>query len=218
MTKANLLVAAALLLPGLACSQMAIATGELPLAAKGMHYSATITVRVDGRCDHGDVSLSLENGALPKGVELTASGVEGVAREMGRFRFSVRAWNACASATRAFELIVTGKPILEATPDEVTFSCRTPAQAPAPKTILVSSTWPNRPYTVTTRNAEWLRVEQDQGVTPDSDSAITGDVVTLTVDPSKLEPGTYRGSVVFWTRDGVAAPTVPVVLVVGSQK
>ena len=56
---------------------------------------------------------------------------------MGRFRFILRVENLCTSVSRMFELVVTGKPILEAAPDEITFSSPAPAQAPASRTILV---------------------------------------------------------------------------------
>ncbi len=218
MTSASMLVAAGILIPGLSLGQLRIGPDELPLAAKGLHYSVPFYTYVDGRCDRGNASLSLTGGTLPKGLALEASGLEGVPREIGLFHFTIRAENLCAVATRAFEMTVTGRPILEAAPDEIAFACLTHGPAPAPKTILVSGTWPSLPYRAEARNADWLRVKQGFGVTPDPDSAMTGDVVTLTVDVAKLEPGTYRGWVLFRTRNGANAPAVPVVLVVGSPK
>ena len=191
---------------------------ELPRAAREVPYRALIDIRVDGRCPSGNVSLSLAAGVLPRGLRLTISGLDGTPHELGKFRFTIRAANECVGVSRPYELAVDGKPLLETTPEEIAFSSPTPAHAPEPRTILVSSTWPNLPYTVETRNATWLRVLQEHGVTPDQDSAIRGDVVTLTVDPSKLSPGTYRGSVLFWTRHGANAPSVPVVLVVGASQ
>ncbi|MCX6626189.1 MAG: hypothetical protein NTW28_00980 [Candidatus Solibacter sp.] len=190
---------------------------QLPRAAMGEDYRTPIDIHLDRRCLLGDVSLSLAGGALPKGLQLTMSGLAGVPREMGLFHFVVLARNVCTAVPVSLQLLVTGKPILEAAPDEIAFSCPSPAQSPAPRTILVSSTWPNLTYAVEKRNADWLRVTQARGVTPGLDSAITGDVVTLSVDPSKLKPGVYRGSVHFSTWDGANSPDVPVVLVVGSQ-
>jgi hypothetical protein len=71
---------------------------------------------------------------------------------------------------------------------------------------------------VEAHSAGWLRVAQENGVTPDMDSALTGDVVTVTVDASKLSPGTYRGSVLLWARHGANTPSIPIVLVVGAPQ
>lgn len=210
----------ALLLPGRVTATygpqaLGFVQRELPMAGRGVPYNAPIETQVDGRCPNGNATMSIASGALPHGVELTMLRLEGTPRETGRFHFTIRAMNNCAVVSRAFELVVMGKPILETGPDQVSFSCQTPAHAAAQRTILVSSTWPSLPYTVETKNAPWLRAAQENGVTPDADSALTGDVVTLTADPAGLKPGTYRGSVVFRTRYGANAPSVAVVLLVG---
>jgi len=213
MTGSNILLAVSLLLPVWAQAQIRIPAANLPIAAKGVFYSAAIDATPNGRCDGGNVWLSVDNGRLPQGINLTLSGLEGAPRELGAFDFTVRAENRCFSTSRPFQLVVNPKPILEAAPDEITISC-TRGQAPTLKTILVFSTWQNLAYSAEVHNADWLQVNLERGVTPDSDSALIADVATLTVDPGKLEPGTYRGSIVFWTRNGANTPTVPVVLTV----
>ena len=65
MTKAAVLFAASFLLPSLAYTQIDIATEKLPIAARGAPYRAQIQTGVDGRCDRGDVSLSIVSGSLP---------------------------------------------------------------------------------------------------------------------------------------------------------
>ena len=194
------------------------AASDLPMAARSVPYSAPIQTVVDGRCRNGNPSLFLTSGSLPKGVALNTLGLVGTPEENGTFQFTIRAANDCASISRTFELLVTGKPILEAGPDQVSFSCSNTAQTPAPKRILVSSTWPSIAYTAEVRNAAWLHVDQEMGITPDPGSALTGDVVTLTVDPTGLKPGTYRGSILFHTRYGANSPGTAVVLVVGDGR
>jgi hypothetical protein len=193
------------------------AVQELPWAAKDLPYSASIDTRTDGRCPSGNISLSLAAGTLPPGLHLTAMGLDGTPQKIGLYKFTIQAAGGCSAVSRLFELAVAGRPILEATPGAITFFCRTAAQTPAPKLILVSSTWPNLPYRVETRDASWIRAAQQTGVTPEPGSAINGDVVTLTVNPNQLKPGTYRGSVVLWTQHGANAPVIPVVLIVGDN-
>jgi hypothetical protein len=197
---------------------VASAPRQLPRAALGEGYRVSLDIRVDPRCPMPDTHLALADGALPRGLKLTLYGLDGVPEEVGRFRFVVLAKNVCTAVPLTLQLLVTGKPILEASPDEIAFSCPSPVQPPAPKTILVSSTWADMLYTVEKRDADWLHVTLARGVTPGADSAITGDVVTLKVDASKLKPGTYRGSLLFSARDGANTPDVPVVLVVGSKQ
>lgn len=214
MTGLKALFALATLLPGFACAQIGITTTELPNAARGVHYRATIGTSADGRCPSGDVTLSVADGRLPNGLELRAFWLEGVPREIGRFVFVISAHNACAAVGRTFELVVTGRPILEVTSGDITFKCGTSAGTCGAKTVLVSSTWPGLAYTADVEHAPWLRVKPARGMTPETDSALTGDAVRIEADPGKLTPGTYRGSVIFWTRDGANTPEVQVVLVV----
>ncbi|MBV8732466.1 MAG: hypothetical protein JO336_21865, partial [Acidobacteriia bacterium] len=151
-----------------------IAAGDLPLAAKGIPYRASIDMRTDGRCPVSDVSLALVKGTLPAGLNLTMSGLDGVPLETGRFHFTLRAKTPCTTAVRSLELFVTGKPILEVSAGEVTFTSG-PGLVPPAKTILVSSTWPNLSYHVEKHNADWLEVRLDRGRTPEADSPLTGD-------------------------------------------
>jgi hypothetical protein len=183
---------------------------QLPVAAKGVAYRALLDTRIDVRCLMAYITLSLASGELPPGLRLTMFGLEGVPLETGRFPFTVRVGNGCGSRIRAWELEVTGKPILEASPDEILFRGEK-----GPRAILVSSTWPNLPYHVEKQNADWLEVSLNSGRTPPAGSALTGDMVTLRADPSKVKPGTYRGALVFSTPGGANVQTVPVVLMAG---
>jgi hypothetical protein len=187
----------------------------LPVAAKGVAYRTSLDIRADVRCPMADATLSLVSGKLPPGLRLAMDGLDGTPLETGRFRFTVRIANGCSSRTRTLALEVNGKPILETSPDQITFTAKVSGRNPAPRAVLVSSTWPDLPYRVEKQNANWLQVNLASGRTPPANSALTADTVTLTADPTKLNPGTYRGALVFSTPGGADVQTVPVVLVVG---
>jgi hypothetical protein len=193
-----------------------IAARELPSAIIGLSYDAPIQTLSDGRCPANDVSLSLASGFLPRGVDLTPSGLSGVPKEMGIFRFTVRAANGCESATRAFALFITGRPILQVSPGELVFECRAGGAAP-PQVLLVSSSWANLPYSVAGAS-EWLGLEISAAATPGPNSARSGDPVTVRVVPGKLPPGTYKATLVFSAWRAANAPAVPVTLKVAADK
>jgi hypothetical protein len=192
-----------------------VAEQQLPVAAKGVAYRTSFDIRTDVRCPLADPALSLVSGRLPPGLRLTMDGLDGAPLETGSFRFTVRTGNGCSSRTRTFDLLVTGKPILLASPDQVTFATKTAGQKPSPRAVLVSGTWPDLPYRVEKENADWLEVSLHSGKTPSANSALTGDTVTLVADPSKLMPGTYRGALLISTPGGASVQRVPVVLAVG---
>jgi hypothetical protein len=200
-------------LPALRGAPVGIRTSELPWAIVGTAYNFTIETSVDGNCPAGDVALSVIDGTLPDGIEIRGVQLLGTPKKTGRYGFSVRAENTCASAVKGLELVVTGKPILRAVPEEVAFVHRAGQAGPAPLTVAVSGTWPNLPYTVRA-DASWLTQKALAGATPDADSALSSDVVSLEVDPKDLPPGVYRTSVRFSTWLGANSPVVAVTLTV----
>jgi hypothetical protein len=202
-------------LPVLHGGPVAIRTSELPWAIVGVAYNFTVETSVDGNCPGGDVALSAIDGMLPEGVEIRGVQLLGTPKKTGRYGFSVRAQNTCASAVKRLELVVTGKPILRALPEEVAF-VRRAGQAgpgPAPVTVEVSGTWPNLPYTVQS-DAGWLTHKARGGATPDAGSALYSDVVSLDADPKDLPSGVYHASVRFSTWLGANSPVVAVTLTV----
>ena len=201
-----------LLICGLPASSLQIRTDQLPWAVRGQPYQAQIDVALEDRCIKADVGFALVAGTLPRGLTLTGFGVEGTPREMGRFRFTVRAANECVSVAKTVEVFVTAKPILQVSTDELTFEYHVGRDVPRPQTVLVASSWPNLPYSVATNGAEWLRAGQTNGVTPDTVSSVSGDSVIVRIDPEKLGVGTYKTTLVFWTWMGANAPEVSVTL------
>jgi hypothetical protein len=196
-----------------AAAPLEFRTRGLPWAAVGSNYAATFEVRVDARCPRSDVSLAVVEGALPRGLELEGNGFTGVPRETGTFHLRVRAANICGAIEQDFTLLVTGKPILRVTPDEVAIEYHTDGPMPPPRTILVSSTWPELPYSVS-GDSTWLHASQREGLTPGPGSAFAGDVVSVEADPKGLPPGTYETTLTFSTYQGAVAPEIRVRLTV----
>jgi hypothetical protein len=181
-----------------------IESEELPPAIQGLAYSAEIRLSLDGRCPQGDSSLFLASGTLPRGVRTTAEGLAGVPMEMGLFRFWIGARNTCATTTRAFELLVTGRPTLRAVPDRIEITV-SPDSPPVDQTVLISSTWPGLAYRILPRDPSWLKLRQAEGVTPEASSAFTGDRAIVTAIPLKLTPGIHHGTIIVsaWRADPV---------------
>lgn len=186
-------------------------TRELAWAAIGSEYRATIQTQGDGRCPLADVVLSVVDGYLPEGLRLQGDALTGMPKQTGIFRFRLRGANNCAAAEQEYQLQVTGRPILRAVPSELNFEYRAGDSAPRPEHVLVSSTWPELPYSVT--GAEnWLRVRLRAGVTPYPGSAFSGDAATVEVVPQDLKPGVYEATLMFVSREGDTPPAVVVKL------
>ena len=189
-----------------------IRTEKLPWAIIGQPYRAEIDTGLDDRCIAADVRLTLAAGNLPRGLNLGVFGVEGTPREVGRFEVTIRAANQCIAIEKTIELFVTGKPVLDVSPGELVFEYHVGGAVPRARVVQVTSTWPGLPYGVTANRTEWVSTEPANGVTPDSGSALRGDAVTVRIHPEKLNPGTYRTTVVFSTWMGANAPEIPVTL------
>jgi hypothetical protein len=196
-----------------------IRTQELPWAALGGVYDTQIVTVPDGRCPRSDVGVSVMQGRLPRGIELWGDRLQGTPRELGSFPLRIRAMNGCqTAATKDLVLVVTGKPILRVAPDELVFDYVVGGSSPRPQSILVASTWPHLPYSVTAESAKWLNVTVTEGLTPERDAALSSDSVWVRVSPQGLAPGAYKASVTFSVWLGANAPVVPITLRIRSAQ
>ncbi len=202
----------------LGAQALAIRTDELPAAIKGTLYEARIVTYTNGRCPLSDMALTLAGGQLPRGVELSTSGLEGTPEQIGHFRFAVRASNNCHRVTKTLDLVVNGRPILIASPGQITLHYRQGSADLPEEVVQIEGSWPDLPYSYAVSGAPWLKLDAAIGRTPDRESALTGDLVHFKVDPSNLAPGRYSGSVKFFTKGGENAPTVRVTLEVSSSE
>jgi hypothetical protein len=188
-----------------------VRTSELPWGVVNAGYRSSIETGVDARCPDGDVEVDLHEGSLPRGIEIRGGYILGTPKEIGRFSFSVRAVNRCASVVKAFELVVTGKPILRVLPEELTCEYRAGEAGPAPLIVRVSGSWPDLPYSMRI-DAPWLTGKVRAGATPAADSGLASDSVSLEINPKNLAPGIYRASVRFSAWMGANSPSVAVTL------
>src|SRR5579872_4616795 len=198
-----------------AASGIAIRTEALPRAIQGVSYSGAIRLTVDGRCPLDDVHFSLASGRLPAGLQFDMSGISGVPREMGVYRFVVRADSSCTSGAREYELVVTGRLILEVSPETVEIQVSAGETAHHLESVLVSSTWRDLPYLISDPAEHWLGVRPTEGRTPAKGSALIGDRLILDIDPSKLEQGVHRQTITIsaWQATGTARINVVVTAV-----
>jgi hypothetical protein len=199
---------------GLLYGQPAFLTLELPWAAVGRPYYASVQTTADPRClNGGGVTLSLVEGELPRGLMLRGGEVTGVPSEVGDYSVAIRASTPCGSADRAFQLTVSGRPILRASPGELVFEYHEGDPAPKEQPIVVSGSWPGVPYTIAkSSNSPWLEYSRATGATPERGSAFSGDAVRIRVNPETLPAGTYREILEFSAWDGAEAPRVAVLL------
>ncbi len=188
-------------------------TSELPWAIVGAGYSASIETSADGSCITGNgIALAVVDGGLPRGVDLRGETLAGVPATMGTYHFTVRAASRCGVAVRQFELVVSGRPILRAVPDELVFEYRAGGAAPKASNVLVASTWPGLSYWVAAGKTPWLEFEQTIGTTPARESGFTADRISVRVNPDKLSPGEYHATLTIAAWQGANAPVIPVTL------
>jgi hypothetical protein len=204
-------LASGILCTTLAGAPLTFRTRDLPWAAFGTEYRTTIQTQVDGRCPLSDVSLSVVEGVLPKGLAIEGGVLTGVPKEMGTFHLRIRGANVCGAVEREYLLEVTGKPILRVVPDELVFEYRIGDPAPQPQTLRVAGTWPELPYSVSAA-ASWLHLSLSTGVTPSAGSAFSADPATVTIMPKDLAPGRYETTLVFSAPGAATAPAIPVKL------
>lgn len=178
----------------LAAFWLDFATGPLPRAVVGQPYlPGPIAVQGGARCTNNNVHTRVVMGELPEGITLSAAGyLRGIPRRTGSYSFLVRAGNDCAYSTRLFLLDVDGAPVLHVSEESLRFAVTQGSEAPHPQTFTVAANWRDMPYAIEGDQPEWLELRPLRGRTPLPESPLTGDPVTVHVDPAKLAPGVYR--------------------------
>jgi fibronectin type 3 domain-containing protein len=81
---------------------LTITTASLPNGMKGKAYSQTLTATGDT-----PITWSIESGALPAGLTLTAGVIAGTPETVGTSNFTVKAANAGGSVTKALSITIT---------------------------------------------------------------------------------------------------------------
>lgn len=191
---AAILVLLALFVPP--TTEIEFLTGDLPWAVAEKGYEAPpLQVRVSGSCPIGGVGYAVVSGKLPPGIELSRLGYfSGAPLHTGEFPFTVRASDGCGWSAKQFKLVVTGAPVITATPMHLLFACKA-GETPPEQRMLVSATWPRLAYRVTLSDAAWLAATPEHGTTPRQGSAMAEDIVHVRVDTVGLKPGHYTASI-----------------------
>ena len=191
---AAILVLLALFVPP--TTEIEFLTGDLPWAVAEKGYEAPpLQVRVSGSCPIGGVGYAVVSGKLPPGIELSRLGYfSGAPLHTGEFPFTVRASDGCGWSAKQFKLVVTGAPVITATPMHLLFACKA-GETPPEQRILVSATWPRLAYRLSLSDAAWLTATPEHGTTPRQGSAMAEDIVHVRVDTVGLKPGHYTASI-----------------------
>ena len=177
-------------------TEIEFVTADLTWAIVEKGYEAPpLEVRVSGSCPIGGVGFAIVAGALPPGMQLSRLGYfSGAPVHTGEFKFTVRASDGCGSTGKQFTLVVTGAPVMTATPRRLSFACKA-GENPPEQEMRISATWPRLAYRITTSNAPWLTATPEHGATPRQGSAMAHVIVHLRVDASGLKPGHYSASI-----------------------
>ena len=185
-----------LLLTLAATTEIELVTVDLPWAVAEKGYEAPpLEVRVSGSCPIGGVGYAIVSGALPPGIQLSRLGYfSGAAVRTGEFTFTVRASDGCGWTAKQFKLMVTGAPVITATPEKISFECKA-GENPPEQQIHVAATWPRLAYRLTVSDAPWLSAIPEHGATPREGSAMTEDVVHLRVNTAGLKPDHYTATI-----------------------
>jgi hypothetical protein len=204
-----------LLVPGLLLG-VEITTESLPTAVVYRPYMPPPLIVAGGhRCTQNNINFNVVLGKLPPGIVLSGGGrFSGVPTETGEYIFVVRALNDCRLATRTYTLRVDGAPILVLEPDSLEFHYRVGDAPPPPQALRVAASWIDHPYAISAEGASWIRLRPLRGRTPPSSSGFSSDTVAVTVDPSKLAPGVYRGWIKATAWETANEPAVPVKLTI----
>ena len=185
-----------LLVPLPGSTEIEFVTLQLPWAIAEKGYEAPpLEVRVSGSCPIGGVGYAVASGTLPPGVQVSRLGYfSGIPLHAGESSFTLRASDGCGSVTREFKLIVTGAPVLNATPNNLRFACKA-GENPPEQQLRVGATWPRFPYRLIVSNAAWVTATPEHGTTPRDGSAMAEDIVHVRIDTVGLKPGHYVATI-----------------------
>jgi hypothetical protein len=170
--------------------------GEPAVALLHRPYAPDPLVAIGGeRCSSNVVQFQVVSGQLAEGISLSSGGYfSGTPRRLGTAEFAVRARNSCGDTTRVFTLRVDAAPVLLLDRDSIAFTCKQGDGGAQEQTVFVNSTWRDMAYSIDAGGIPWVEVRPLRGRTPTGDSPLRGDPVSISIDPSKLGPGTHRAA------------------------
>ncbi|HLK18099.1 MAG TPA: hypothetical protein VKT81_04050, partial [Bryobacteraceae bacterium] len=185
----------------------------LPDAVVGVPYSASIT---PGLTSVPSDAQFVASGNLPPGLMLAPNGVlNGTATQTGTFSFTA-GYSPFNSVSVSVTVDPNPAPPISVAPSILNFSATQGSTTLLTQSLLVANIG-SSPQTIaasasTSSGGDWLQIS------PSSQTAgpVANVSVSVTVDPSKLAPGTYLGSIGISASPANQAFTVSVLLTVGS--
>jgi uncharacterized protein (TIGR03437 family) len=149
------------------------------------------------------LAVSPTNGTTGGNVNVTVSAAN---LTPGTYTGLVTLTGGGATANIPVTLNVTASTAPILTPTNLTFQYTPGMAAPAAQTVAVNTTGSSTDFTYEVQGGNWLRVEASGSTTPA--------VLTVTVLPVGLAPGTYRGTVTVRGTEGPDVRTAQVTLTV----
>jgi len=146
-------------------------------------------------------------GELPAGLGVSGLGaIQGTPTEPGLFSFTVELSDGCSRRLEQRQLRVIPAPILTAEAESLEFHCPQGAPAFSGGTVRVSGSAPGRAYSVDILDGAWLEATMRDGVLPAEGASLESDTLRLSINPSKLAPGTYSARLRLSTWQGANTP------------
>lgn len=180
----------------------------LPDALLNRPYRAEpVWERAGTRCSMPIPVTRVAAGELPAGMHVSGRGeVQGIPTEAGLYEFTVEVSDGCSRRLEQRQIRVMPAPILAVEAEGLEFRCPQGAPAFSAGNIRVSGSAPGRAYTVDIVDGAWLQATMRDGVLPAEGSSLDADVLRLSINPSKLAPGTYSARLRLSTWQGANAP------------
>lgn len=146
-------------------------------------------------------------GELPAGLGVSGRGaIQGTPTEPGLFRFTVELSDGCSRRLEQRQLRVMPAPILSVEAESLEFHCPQGAPAFSGGIVRVSGSAPGRAYSVDILDGAWLEATMREGVLPGEGASLESDTLRLSINPSKLAPGSYSARLRLSTWQGANAP------------
>lgn len=175
--------------------------------------------RAGGRCLAPVPLTRFVAGNLPAGLHVSTRGeVRGTPTEPGLYEFTVETSDGCNKHLDQRTIRVLPAPMLVAEADVQEFHCPQGSAPFAAGLVRVSGSAPGRAYNVEIVDGPWLQASMRDGAVPAEGSSLEGDLLRISIDPSKLAPGNYVARLRVSTWQGVNTPELQFRLRVDSAR
>ncbi|MCW5982961.1 MAG: hypothetical protein KIT09_33030 [Bryobacteraceae bacterium] len=171
------------------------------LASSGLEQAINFTVGVSTSTGGNWLSANPLSGTTNSFISVR---VDPSDLEEGIYHGVVRVTGFGRTAELPVTLNIVSGPLLEITPDALSFTVATGATAPSQTVVIASESGEAIPFQVSTGSATWLNV------TPRSGTTLAA--LSVSVNPQGLEPGVYEGTITIQATGSTTTWTVEVEL------